>query len=152
MGEITPEAAERADRRDTAPLIPQVNLFTEAGGFVAAFRDLAMALFKPVKPDVIIWGSRFFKRQTDTQYVECFVYSFVLPHVEVSGPPEFVQLDDDVFILNEETNEIHHKNAARAACQLHAIKAEHFRVSGNLAELRHTAGGDLCGHCFKSKE
>lgn len=38
-------------------IIPQVNLFTDDGGFVAGFRDPAMALFKPIKPEVLFWGS-----------------------------------------------------------------------------------------------
>jgi hypothetical protein len=131
-------------------IIPQVNLFTAEGGFVGAFKDAAMAQFGPVKPEVLFWGAQIFKRVSDTCYVETFFYELVLPSIEIKGEePVCVEDDSDVFLVNDNTGEIHHKNCIRAACQLHEIKQ--LSVAPSLVVAREN-GGDLCAWCFKSRE
>ena len=131
-------------------IIPQVNLFTAEGGFVAGFKDPAMALFRPVKPEVLFWGTRIFKRVSDTCYVETFSYAMVLPPLAIEGEePVCVEDDSDVFLVNDNTGEIHHKNCIRAACQVNEIKQ--LSVAPSLVVAREN-GGDLCAWCFKSKE
>lgn len=131
-------------------IIPQVNLFTADGGFVAGFKDPSMALFTPVKPDVLFFGDQVFRRVSDTCYVETFCYVLVIPPVEITGEePKCVEDDSDVFLVNDTTGEIHHKNCIRAACQINEIKR--LSVAASLVVAREN-GGDLCAWCFKSKE
>lgn len=131
-------------------IIPQVNLFTSDGGFVAAFKDPAMASFKPVKPEVLFWGNRVFRRVSDTCYVETFFYAMVLPPIEIKGEePVCVEDQSDVFLVNDNTGEIHHKNCLRAACQINEIRK--LSVAPSLVVAREN-GGDLCAWCFRSKE
>lgn len=54
----------------------------------------------------------------------------------------------DVFIVNDDTKEVHHKNLARAACNLSRI--ENPRLVDSLIRAR-LQGIDLCGWCFQSE-
>lgn len=57
--------------------------------------------------------------------------------------------DEHEFVLNTNTNEIHHLPFVTGSCNLNESEsAETYR---SLGEAR-ASGGDLCGHCFKSRE
>lgn len=56
----------------------------------------------------------------------------------------------DVFIVNTDTKEVHHKNFATGSCQLHEITGA--VIASSLADARRNLGADPCGHCFKSKK
>ena len=55
----------------------------------------------------------------------------------------------DVFIVNEVTNEVHHKNFEKPQCHLHAIANP--VVARSLVEARKKHNADPCGHCFRSR-
>jgi len=51
----------------------KVDLFVKTGEFVATVDILP---FLPgLEPDVILWGSRFFMKNSEGKYLECFVYA-----------------------------------------------------------------------------
>lgn len=55
----------------------------------------------------------------------------------------------DIFIGNEKTHEVHHKNMNLTLCKIFLIRNP--VVFGSLTEARRQ-GYDLCGHCFESKQ
>ncbi len=51
----------------------KTDLFTKDGRFVTT---VDVPPFLPgLEADVIMWGSRFFMRDTEGKYLECFVYA-----------------------------------------------------------------------------
>ena len=55
----------------------------------------------------------------------------------------------DIFVMNLETKEVHHKNSKTGGCNLDQIKEPVVAVS--LAQARKEFDCDPCYYCFKSR-